>query len=148
MIHASSWFRQTAATANFEGRSTPRTWLRSTRNFGNARFRRFATFDFSTPKKFVWQNFRIKESYFRQFGEVLEDLRPNGRQNQLPRQILLRTRESANPRICESAKPRSREPANLRTCVSANLRTCVSANPRIREPANPRTCEAPNPRIL
>ena len=35
------------------------------------------------------QNFRIEKSVFHQFGEVLEDLRPNGRQNQLPRQILL-----------------------------------------------------------
>ena len=31
----------------------------------------------------------IEKSVFRRFGEVLEDLRPNGRQNQLPRQILL-----------------------------------------------------------
>ena len=37
------------ATANFERPFTPRTWLRSPRNFGNARFRRFANFDFSTP---------------------------------------------------------------------------------------------------
>ena len=29
---------------------TPRTSLRSPRNFGNARFRRFANFDFLTPK--------------------------------------------------------------------------------------------------
>ena len=37
---------RTAATANFERWFTPRTWLRSPRNFGNARFRRFANFDF------------------------------------------------------------------------------------------------------
>ena len=38
-------------TANFERPFTPRTSLRSPRNFGNARFRRFANFDFLTPKK-------------------------------------------------------------------------------------------------
>ena len=42
---------RTAATANFERPFTPRTSLRSPRNFGNARFRRFANFDFLTPKK-------------------------------------------------------------------------------------------------
>ena len=52
-----------------------------------ARFGRFATFDFFTPKFFFRRNFRIEKSVFRQFGEVLEDLRPNGRQNQLLRQI-------------------------------------------------------------
>ena len=39
------------ATSNFERPFTPRTWLRSASNFGKMRFRRFATFDFSTPKK-------------------------------------------------------------------------------------------------
>ena len=39
------------ATSNFERLFTPRTWLRSASNFGKTRFRRFATFDFSTPKK-------------------------------------------------------------------------------------------------
>ena len=34
---------------NFERSFTPRTSLRSPRNFGNVRFRRFANFDFSTP---------------------------------------------------------------------------------------------------
>ena len=38
------------ATSNFERPFTPRTWLRSASNFGKTRFRRFATFDFSTPK--------------------------------------------------------------------------------------------------
>ena len=80
---------QSAATADFERPFTPQTWLRSARNFGNARFGRFANFDFSMPKKIVRQNFQIETLVFRQFGEVLEDLRPNGRQNQLPRQILL-----------------------------------------------------------
>ena len=36
---------------NFERPFTPRTSLRSARNFGNARFRRFANFDFLTSKK-------------------------------------------------------------------------------------------------
>ena len=36
---------------------TPRTWLRSPRNFGNARFRRFANFDFLTPKKKIRRKF-------------------------------------------------------------------------------------------
>ena len=38
---------------------------------------------------FFRQDFRIEKSVVRQFGEVLQDLRPNRRQNQLPRQILL-----------------------------------------------------------
>ena len=66
---------RTAATANFERRFTPRTWLRSPRNFGNARFRRFATFDFSTPKKIVFlQNFRIEKSVFHHFRQIFEEL--------------------------------------------------------------------------
>ena len=36
---------------NFERPFTPRTWLRSARNFGKTRFRRFAIFHFSTPEK-------------------------------------------------------------------------------------------------
>ena len=44
---------------------------------------------FRRPPKKKRQNFWIEKSDSRQFGEVLEDLRPNGRQNQLPRQILL-----------------------------------------------------------
>ena len=80
-------FRRTAASANFERPFTPRTWLRSARNFGNARFGRFATFDFSTRKK-LGEIFGSKNHTFVNL-EVLEDLRPNGRQNQLPRQILL-----------------------------------------------------------
>ena len=43
--------RPAEAATNFERPFTPRTSLRSPRNFGNARFRRFANFDFSTPKK-------------------------------------------------------------------------------------------------
>ena len=52
-------------------------------------FRKICNFRFFDAEIFFRQNFRIKKSDFRQFGEVLEDLRPNGRQNQLPRQILL-----------------------------------------------------------
>ena len=40
----------------------------------NARFGRFATFDFSTPKNFVRQKFRIENKVFDQFGEVLKNL--------------------------------------------------------------------------
>ena len=44
--------RHDGRTTNFERPFTPRTSLRSPRNFGNARFRRFANFDFLTPKIF------------------------------------------------------------------------------------------------
>ena len=52
-------------------------------------FQTICNFRFFDAGKNFRQNFRIEKSDFRQFGEVLEDLRPNGRQNQLPRQILL-----------------------------------------------------------
>ena len=39
---------------NFERPFTPRGWLRSARNFAKTRFRRFPTFDFSTPQNFVF----------------------------------------------------------------------------------------------
>ena len=45
---------------NFERPFTPRTSLRLARNFGNARFRRFANFEFLTPKIF----FRKKNLIF------------------------------------------------------------------------------------
>ena len=51
--------RRTAATANFERPFTPRTSLRSPRNFGNARFRRFANFDLLTSKDFFRNIFWI-----------------------------------------------------------------------------------------
>ena len=41
---------------------TPRAWLRSARNFGKTRFRRFPTFHFSTPQKMFWRFF------FKNFG--------------------------------------------------------------------------------
>ena len=43
---------------------TPRTWLRSPRNFGNARFGRFATFDFSIPKKICSARFSDRNVSF------------------------------------------------------------------------------------
>ena len=46
-------------------------------------------FIFRRQKNFFDEIFWIKNFVFRQEGEVLGDLRPNGRQNQLPRQILL-----------------------------------------------------------
>ena len=45
---------------NFKRPFTPRGWLRSGSNLGKTRFRRFPTFDFSTPKNFVWQIFLKK----------------------------------------------------------------------------------------
>ena len=47
---------------NFKRPFIPRTWLRSARNFGKTRFRRFPTFDFSTSKNFFWWNFRSTKS--------------------------------------------------------------------------------------
>ena len=52
-------------------------------------FQTISNFRFFDAERVFRQNFRIEKSDFRQFGEVLEDLRLNGRQNQLPRQILL-----------------------------------------------------------
>ena len=52
--------RPAEAATNFERPFTPRTSLRSPRNFGNARFRRFANFDFLTSKIF----FRKKIGFF------------------------------------------------------------------------------------
>ena len=57
---------------NFERPFTPRTWLGSARNFGKTRFRRFATFDFSTSKKFLEKMFW--RSIFFQESEVLKGL--------------------------------------------------------------------------
>ena len=45
---------------NFERLFTPRTKLGSVRNFGKTRFRRFATFHFSTVKIFFWNFFFAK----------------------------------------------------------------------------------------
>ena len=47
---------------------TPRTWLRSPRNFGNARFRRFAKFDFLKPKKKSEKKFDFFFRFFIIFG--------------------------------------------------------------------------------
>ena len=68
---------------------TPRGWLRSARNFAKTRFRRFPTFGFSTPKKNFRRKFRIENFRFCQFGVDFDEVRRNGRQNQLQGQILL-----------------------------------------------------------
>ena len=52
-------------------------------------FQTICNFRFFDAKKNFRRSFRIEKLDFRQFGEVLEDPRPNGRQNQLPHQILL-----------------------------------------------------------
>ena len=54
----------TPRTSNFERPFTPRTSLRSASNFGKTRFRRFATFDFSTPKKKFRRQKKIVEAHF------------------------------------------------------------------------------------
>ena len=59
--------RPTEVATNFERPFTLRTSLRSPRNFGNARFRRFANFDFLTTKKNFPKKFRFfyTENFFR-----------------------------------------------------------------------------------
>ena len=76
-------------TSNFERPFTPRTRLGEPSKFVKTRFRRFATFDFSAPNKIFREFFLDEKSVFHQFGQVFEEQRPNGHQNQLPRQILL-----------------------------------------------------------
>ena len=66
--------RPAEAATNFERTFTPRTWLRSLRNFSNARFRRFATFDFSTPIFFFRKQFRFFFSVFHHFRQIFEEL--------------------------------------------------------------------------
>ena len=60
---------------NFERPFTLRTSLRSPRNFGNARFRRFANFDFLTSKSFFPKKFRIFFVFFPVFHCFLADFR-------------------------------------------------------------------------
>ena len=65
--------RPAEAATNFERPFTPLPPLRSPRNFGNAFFRRFATFDFLTPKTFfrkIFQNFFV----FHHFRSIFEEL--------------------------------------------------------------------------
>ena len=50
------------AATNFERPFTPLPPLRSPRNFGNARFRRFANFDFLTPKIFCSE--KVSDRFF------------------------------------------------------------------------------------
>ena len=58
---------------NFERPFTPRTKLGSARNFGKTRFRRFATFHFSTLKKILDQKILEVNFCFQETG-VLEEL--------------------------------------------------------------------------
>ena len=58
----------------FDRPFTPRGWLRSARNFAKTRFRRFPTFDFSTPQIFFWWNFRSKKWGSNQKSFFLEKL--------------------------------------------------------------------------
>ena len=58
---------------NFKRPFTPPTWLRSARNFGKTRFRRFASFDFATLNFFFGKKI-VKGSIFFQQSGVLEAL--------------------------------------------------------------------------
>ena len=66
---------QRSKRENFERPSTPWGWLRSVQNFTKTRFRRFPTFDFSTPKNLFRWNFRTKNEASNQKSLVLEELR-------------------------------------------------------------------------
>ena len=73
---------------NFERPFTPRTKLRSARNFGKTRFGRFATFDFLTPIFFCSELFfEFFSTVFHYFRYILEELGIFGRQNRIPRSI-------------------------------------------------------------
>ena len=74
---------------NFERSFTPRTWLRSARNFGKTRFRRFASFHFSTLKIFFGQKFCQGVDLFFQETGVLEELWISERHWQVGRKKLL-----------------------------------------------------------
>ena len=82
---------------------TLRTWLRSARNFGKTRFGRFAIFEFLTPKKNFRKNYSVENFFFgfflvfHHFRQILEDLRICGRQNQIPRGILLQMVKFSGP---------------------------------------------------
>ena len=71
---------------NFKRPFSPRGWLGSARNFGKTRFRRFATFNFSTREKF-W-GWKISKNV-RGVSLVLEERRHFQRRWQIPRQKLL-----------------------------------------------------------
>ena len=71
---------------------TPRTWLRSASNFGKTRFRRFATFDFSTPKKrnrrrkkIAGAHFFLKNCFFLKIWPSKSGYRQLHRPKSLPR---------------------------------------------------------------
>ena len=75
---------------NFVRPCTRQTWLGTARNFAKTRFKQFRTFDFSTPEKFFWRALRTDKFVFCWFGVDLDELRRNGRRNQLLRQISLK----------------------------------------------------------
>ena len=66
-----------------------RAWLRSVRNFGKTRFGWFAIFDSLTPGFVFGKSYRISASVFHYFRQIVEELGIFGRQNQIPRYILL-----------------------------------------------------------
>merc|ERR1712078_192742 len=70
-----SLVRSLAFFRNFERPFTRRTWLRSARNFGKTRFRRFATFDFLTSN-FFWKTFFGGRFFFPRRQVRLEKLLP------------------------------------------------------------------------
>ena len=80
--------RTDAKRENFKRPFTPRGWLGSTRNFGKTRFRRFATFDFSTPKIVFQKNLKFFEFLFDD-SLVLEERAPFQRLWQIDREKLL-----------------------------------------------------------
>ena len=78
-------FRRRKKIANFERPFTPRRWLRSAWNFGKTRFRRFPTFNFSTPQT-TFRQFVVKKSsgwFCFQENGVLEELWFFGRDGQM-----------------------------------------------------------------
>ena len=73
---------------NFERSFTPRTWLRSARNFRKTRFRRFASFHFSTLN-FFWTKILSRGRFLFQETGVLEELWISERHWQVSRKKLL-----------------------------------------------------------
>ena len=74
---------------DFERPFSRQTWLGSARNFARTRFKRFRTFEFSTPKTIFRRKFGTDIFVFCLFGVDFGELRRNERQNQLRGQILL-----------------------------------------------------------
>ena len=74
---------------NFERPFTPQTSLRSPRNFVKTHFRRFPTFHFLSQKNCVRQKKWVNKIGLGDFLLIFEELRKNGRQNQIRHQILV-----------------------------------------------------------